>query len=377
MAQSEFPYFRIEADDAFERGKQLGEQSKRYVHGSVDVYKETFAHYTGMEWNDVRKLASEFHAPIKAYDPEMVREIEGVAEGAEVPVEDILAINARTEVMFGISALKDKKPLAECTTYFVGAEATGDGHVVMGQNWDWRPRCEETTILAEVHQGGGKPAFVMLAEGGLVGKLGFNSAGIGLAANLLISTLDKGERAVPFHIILRGILNASSIDEAVGAIVRSRRAASANYLVGSADGRGINVETGPGGVENVWLTHPDRGLLGHANTFTCAIPFGDVGLEKVPDSPGRTSRMGHILNEAHGTITRDSMAELLKDHVGHPHSICRHASEEDHPVEQAESVASWAIDLTDLTAQVSFGPPCLNGHQRFVPSFAEQTATVA
>jgi isopenicillin-N N-acyltransferase-like protein len=375
MAQTEFPYFRIESDDAFERGKQLGEKSKDYVHGSVDVYKETFHHYTGMGWDDVRKLAGEFHAPIKAYDAEIVREIEGVAEGAGVPVEDVLAINARTELMFGIAAAK--KVIGECTTYFVGPEATGDGHVVMGQNWDWRQRCEDTTILAEVHQGDGKPAFVMLAEGGLVGKLGFNSAGIGLAANLLVSTLDKGERLVPFHIVLRGILNAATVDEAVGAIVRSQRAASANYLIGSADGRGINVETGPGGVENVWLTHPDKGLLGHANTFTCPIPFGDVGLEKIPDSPGRTSRMGQILHGAHGTITRDSMAELLKDHVGHPHSICRHASEDDHPIEQAESVASWVIDLNDLTAQVSFGPPCINGHKLFAPSFSGAAATVA
>jgi isopenicillin-N N-acyltransferase-like protein len=364
---TEFPYFRIESDDAFERGKQLGEQSASYVQGSIDVYRETFAHYTGLQWDEVRKLAAEFHAPIAAYDAEIVREIEGIADGAGVPTEDVLAINVRTEVMFGLAS--DKAPLAECTTFFVGPGGTGDGHVLIGQNWDWRTRCEETTILVEVHQGD-RPAFVMLAEGGLVGKLGFNDAGIGVGANLLVSTLDRGERAVPFHVILRGILNSSTLDEAVSAIVRSRRAASANYMLGSADGRGINVETAPGGVENVYLTQLDRDVLGHANTFTCKVPFGDVGLEKIPDSLGRTSRMHANLSAAHGTLTGDTVVELLKDHENYPNGICRHPDDRDHPVEQVETVGSWAIDLTTRTAQIAFGPPCLRGHSHFAPTFA-------
>lgn len=367
----EFPFFRVESDDAFERGKQLGAQSAPYVKGSIDVYRETFAHYTGLEWGEIRKLASEFHAPIAAYDPEIVREIEGIAEGAGVPLEDVLAINVRTEVMFGLAS--DKAPLAECTTFFVGPGGTADGHVLIGQNWDWRTRCEDTTILAEVHQGE-RPAFVMLAEAGLVGKLGFNDAGIGVGANLLVSTLDRGERAVPFHVILRGILNARTLDEAVSAIVRSRRAASANYMLGSADGRGINAETAPGGVESVYLTQLDRDVLGHANTFTCPVPFGDVGLEKVPDSVGRTSRMHENLNAAHGTLTQDTVVELLKDHENYPNAICRHPDERDHPVEQVETVGSWAIDLTTLTAQIGFGPPCLQGHTLFAPSFARATS---
>jgi isopenicillin-N N-acyltransferase-like protein len=374
MSTRQFPSFKVESDDAFERGRQLGSQAAEYVRGSIAVYTETFDYYTGMPWESVRELANEFYAPIEAYDPEIVREIEGIAEGAGVQTGDVLAINARTEVMFGIAALGDKKVIPECTSYYVGPEATGDGHVVMGQNWDWRPRCEDTTIIVEVHQGDDRPAFVMVAEAGLVGKLGFNSAGIGLGVNFLLTPFDKGERAVPFHVIMRGILNSTTLEEAVNAVVRQRRAAAGNYLIGSREGRAINLETGPGGIETVFITHVEDGLVSHANNFVCPIWFHDSSLEKVPDSPGRTSRMAQLLQEGRGTITRDSMAEILKDHVGHPNSLCRHASDEDHPVEQAETVASWAIDLTDLTAQLSFGPPCTNGHAVFAPSFSTAAA---
>jgi isopenicillin-N N-acyltransferase like protein len=365
MTTTAFPYVRVSSASPFERGRQYGEQAAEYIKGSVGVYDETFAHYTGLDWPDVRKLAGEFREPIAAYDEGIMLEIEGIAHGAGLAVEDVLAINVRTEVMFGIAAAA----LGECTSFYVGPGASANGQVLFGQNWDWRKRCEKTTILVEVEQGPGVPSFVMLAEAGLVGKLGFNDCGLAVAANLLISDLDRGERLVPFHVILRGILNSRTIEEALAAIVRSKRAASANYLLGSATGAGLNVETGPGGVETVFLVQPVDDLLAHANNFTCSITFGDLGLERVPDSPGRTSRMQLNLREHHGTLTRERLVELLKDHEGNPGSVCRHENEAEPPIERASTVASWVIDLTELVASICAGPPCCNEYQTFVPSF--------
>jgi isopenicillin-N N-acyltransferase like protein len=365
MTTTAFPFVRVSSADPFERGRQYGERAAEYIRGSVDVYEETFAYYTGLNWPEVRKLAAEFREPISAYDEGIMREIEGIAQGAGLAVEDVLAINVRTEVMYGIAAAAT----AECTSFYVGPGASANGHVLLGQNWDWRKRCEKTTILVEIDQGSGAPTFVMLAEAGLVGKLGFNDHGLAVAANLLISDLDRGERLVPFHVVLRGILNSRTIEEALAAIVRSKRAASANYLLGSAAGAGVNVETGPGGVETVFLVQPVDDLLAHANNFTCSITFGDLGVEKVPDSPSRTSRMDLNLREHYGTLTRDRLGELLRDHYGNPGSVCRHENEAEPRIERASTVASWVIDLTELVASICAGPPCCNEFQTFVPSF--------
>jgi isopenicillin-N N-acyltransferase-like protein len=370
LTRSEFPAFRVSSGDAFERGRQLGAAAKRQVHGSVAVYEETFAHYTGRSWPQIRALAAEFAAPIAAYDPEILREIEGIAAGASLEVADVLAVNARTEIMFGLGA----QPPHECTSFFAGPPATADGHVLVGQNWDWRTRTEDTTILVEVQQGD-RPAFLMLAEAGLVGKIGFNAAGIGVAANALVSDLDRGDRAVPFHVVLRGILNARTLEEGVTAVVGARRAASANYLVATAAGHAVNVETGPGGAEAAYVSHPVDGILAHANNFTCATSFGDKSVGDWLDSPVRVERLDTLLRERHGSLTRDAVPELLRDHTCHPNAICRHPDPAQHPVERSSTVASWVIDLTDATATICSGPPCEGRYVELAPGFGATLAS--
>jgi isopenicillin-N N-acyltransferase-like protein len=364
-AASTFPTIAVSSADPYERGRQYGEQAADRVAGSVDVYRETFDHYTGLPWERIRELAAEFRGPIAAYDPAIMREIEGIAAGARLPLEDVLAVNVRTEVMYGISSAAPH----ECTSFYAGPAATADGHVLMGQNWDWRARCEETSVLVEVDQGDGR-SFLMHAEAGLVGKLGWNSDGVGVAANMLVSSRDRGEPGVPFHVVLRGILNARSLEEAVAAVVRARRAASANYLIGSAAGYGVDLETGPGGIESFYTIKPTDDLLAHANNFTCAIDFVDTGLERVPDSPGRTARMQLNLAEHRGALTRESLTELLREHDAHPGSICRHDYEASPPVERACTVMSWVIDLTAGLASICRGRPCEGEYVDLAPSFS-------
>jgi isopenicillin-N N-acyltransferase-like protein len=370
--QTPFPYFHVGDSDPFERGRQLGRASRDHVRGSLQFYEETFAHYAGLSWAQVREIAAQFRDPIAEYDEQIGREIEGIAAGAEVPHEDALAINARTEIMFGLWT----RPAHECTSLFVGPEASANGHVLIGQNWDWNPRTLHTTILAEIDQGP-RPSFAMLAEGGLVGKIGFNAAGVGVAANALVSDLDKGEPGVPFHVILRGILDSRTVEEAVAAIVRARRASSANYVIAGANGAGVNVETAPGGVETVFMIHPTDGFLSHSNHFTSDVEFGDVTAVEWPDSALRLRCMGDRLVAERGRWTRETATDVLKDHEGYPDSICRHVKPDDHPMDHDTSVASWVIDLDEQVASVCAGPPCETEYVTFAPAFARREAAHA
>ena len=366
-----FPRFTVESDDPFERGRALGAATGLRIRGSIEVYAETFAHYTGLEWPDVRVRAERFRAPIEAYDREIAREIEGLAAGASVPVEDILAINARSEIMFGLKVT----PPPECTSFYVGPAASADGHVLLGQNWDWRTRTAATTILAEVSQGS-RPAFVMLAEAGLVGKIGFNAAGVGVVVNVLISDIDRGDPGVPVHVVLRGILNAPTLEDAVAAVLRARRSASANYLIASATGHAVDVETGPGGVEHVYIAHPEKDLLAHSNHFACGIGFGDASVGEWTDSPVRLETMRSRLEGAHGVLTRAALPQLLSDHTAFPNGVCRHPDPTNHEVERSSTVASWIVDLTEQTASVCAGPPCSGTFVPLVPAFASAPVAV-
>jgi isopenicillin-N N-acyltransferase-like protein len=76
------------------------------------------------------------------------------------------------------------------------------------------------------------------------------------------------------------------------------------------------------------------------------------------------------LAQHRGSLTRDSMTELLREHDGRPGSICRHDDEETPPVERACTVASWVIDLTDNLASVCRGRPCEGEYVEYRPAFA-------
>jgi isopenicillin-N N-acyltransferase-like protein len=352
---------------AEERGHQIGSAAGERIRRSVATYEETFAHYTGLEWADVCDRAEKFVPLIEEYDADILEEMRGTAEGAGLDFRDVLAVNVRTEVMYGVSAAI----AAECTACaFEPAEATAS-HVLLAQNWDWRPVTRDACIVLEVDQPP-RPSFVTFLEAGLVGKMGFNSAGIGLMTNLLVTSADRGEPGVPYHVLLRGILNASTFDAAVEAIVDARRAASANYVIASEDGRVVDLETAPGGPENVRSIAPESGFLTHANTFDSPLNgLADRGLELLPDSPSRTARLRSLLAGAESTSVLE-LQKRLTDHSGFPASICRHPNEEDHPIERIATNASIIVDLTARELHLAVGPPCEGRYEVVRPGFVAE-----
>jgi isopenicillin-N N-acyltransferase like protein len=357
------PHIRVSGSPS-DRGRQLGEVASERVGRSIANYVETFSHYTGLDWSEICDRAEAFLPSLEAYDAELIEELHGVADGAGVEFRDLLAINVRTEVMYGIGATI----AAECTSFGIDANTSANHHVLVGQNWDWRSVTRDALIVLEVEQPG-KPSFVTIVEAGLFAKMGFNSAGIALATNLLVTDLDRGEPAVPFHAILRGILDSWSLEEAVDAITRAPRSSSANYLIGDVNGDLRNLEATPGGPEGVYALSAERGMLTHANCFVAELPqLVDVGLEKLPDSPARTARLRSVL-AGEGRLTLETLKNGLTDHEGHPASVCRHPNQEEHPIERIGTNVSVIIDLTARQLHIAVGPPCQADYDVITPFF--------
>lgn len=371
MSVVDFPRIKV-SGAGHERGVQLGEQAKAQIHNSIEVYDQTFVHFTGLRWTDVKERALAYEPAIGAYDADLLEEMVGIAEGASVDLADILAINARTEVMYGYSATA----LAECTSFAARGAATTSGGVLCGQNWDWLPAQAASCILLEMEIPG-KPAFITFVEAGLAAKMGFNAAGIGLVTNLLLTEEDDGTPGVPFHAILRGIITSASFEEAKEAIVRADRASSGNFLIASQTGDMVDAEARPGGRGNVHWIEPDNDLLFHANSFCGPIGnWRDRALDSLPDSPGRTDRMETLVRDRHGRLDAATViAEVTHDHEGKPSSICRHPDEAKHPNERIATLASTIMDLPASTLHLAVGRPCENEHEAIVPSFAGAMAT--
>ena len=79
-----------------------------------------------------------------------------------------VAINARTELLYGRPAEERITSPEGCTGAIVLPEATAAGRLLHGQNWDWRDECLETGIILRISPEAG-PRILSFTEAGLLG----------------------------------------------------------------------------------------------------------------------------------------------------------------------------------------------------------------
>ncbi len=358
-----YPHLRL-TGDATTRGQQYGELARDRVRLSIAAYQSIFAHYAKWDWVRVTAEAERFLTPISAYGEHYIAELQGIADGANVPLLDIVAINVRTEIMFAAKARDASVSLpraGECTA-FVAIPDSGGG-VLIGQNWDWKAHAFDTTVILEVDPSDG-PRYVTVVEAGLLAKAGMNEHGIGIATNALICSDDAGEPGVPYHVLLRAMLETTNPTDALIALQRAGRASSASYLIGHRDGLGLGVEAAPGDFSRLFLTQPDqRGLVLHANHFTHPdFDRVDVGVWAMPDSVFRLQRITRELQRSN-PYAGSTFETLLADHAGHPNGICCHPSPSSIPAENDATIFGLIMNLTDQTMRLSDGPPCQAGYR--------------
>jgi isopenicillin-N N-acyltransferase-like protein len=364
-----FPHVRV-SGGARERGRQYGEQARERVRRSIEAYDAVFDHYAGWRWADVRRGAGRFAEPIEAFAPRYLEEIRGIAEGAGVDFEDILGINVRTEVMFAAKARAaaaqadgDGERPDGCSAFAVLPSASAHGHTLIGQNWDWLLHSFDTVVVLEAAQDEG-PDFVTVVEAGLLAKTGMNSSGIGLTTNALITDRDRGEPGVPYHLVLRGILDAENVSDAYATIQRGVRSSSANYLVASVDGIAVDIESAPGDFSRLFLQFPSDGVLLHTNHFVSpAFDATDVSLWVMPDSPFRLERLRTSVRGAGPKLSIEVFESVLADHANYPSGICCHPDARLDPFDRGATVASVLMDLDRRRMWIADGHPCTSPYR--------------
>jgi len=365
METAGFPHIRVEGGPV-ERGRQYGEQARDRVHRSIEAYGEVFVHYANWDWPTVTQQALRYVEPIERFDPRYLDEIRGIAEGADAGYADVLAINVRTEVMFAAKARAaegETRRTGECSAFAVLPEASANGHTLTGQNWDWLLHSFDTCVVLEARQDEG-PDFVTVVEAGLLAKTGMNSSGVGLVTNALVTEEDRGVPGVPYHLVLRGILDAETISDAYTVMQRGFRSSSANYLVAHIDRIAVDVEAAPGDFSRLFLNFPEDGVLLHTNHFRSpAFDLKDVSLWVMPDSPFRLERLRSRIVEEGSKLSLDTFRAALADHANYPSGICCHPDPRMDPHDQGATVASVLMDLDDRRMWVADGHPCSNPYR--------------
>ena len=352
-----------------QRGRQYGEQARAQVRRSMDAYQQVFAHYADWPWAKVVKQAGRHAKAIEEFAPAAIEEMRGIADGAGVTFGDVLALNVRSEVMFASAGQgRGRLPAVlanECSSFAVLPEASLDGHTLIGQNWDWLLHARDTVLLLDVRRDDG-PDYVTIVEAGLLAKTGVNAAGVAICTNTLVSLLNEQATGVPYHVVLRKLLDAESITDGVSTVINADKALSANYLLGSADGLAIDLEVVPGGAASVRVLMPERGLLAHTNHYLTPEYMKSANwLAMSPSTFFRLYCLQSTLEREAPQITVEGLRNALSDHRNFPQGVCAHGDERLSAYERYGTIASVIYDLDAHEIYVSAGVPCTGSQRRY------------
>lgn len=310
-----------------ERGRQYGAQAGDRIGKGVSHYASQLQDM-GLGWPEIRSLVDDYLPVIEGFEPAYVEEMRGVAEGAAVPFEQIVLLNARTEILKLGSRpdLRAKLAAAEdpdgCTGVVALPDATADGRLIHAQNWDWKAECAETAVVLRIRRDDG-PDLLTFTEAGGLARCGLNAAGIAITANYLESDRDYCQIGVPLALIRRKVLESEHLALAMRAVYATPKSPSNNMIVSHAGGVAIDFECAP---DETFQVHPQDGLLVHANHWQSPVALAklkDTGIVSTPDSLYRDIRVRGLLAPKIGAIDTDAVKAALFDNFASPWSVCR------------------------------------------------------
>jgi isopenicillin-N N-acyltransferase like protein len=332
--------------EPFARGHQYGARAAASITANIQAYVDLIEFHAGLAAEAALAAARAFAPLVETYAPDLIEEMRGIAEGAGCSLDEILLINARSELMGAVQS-------GECTALAAGPGITADGHVLLGQNWDWYTAIEVEPVLLEVRQPDA-PAILTLCEAGQVGKIGMNSAGLGICLNFL-QHVDRSQ-GLPIHVILRRMLGCPALGEAIHEAYRAPRGGSANVLLAHAEGDLVDLELTPLAAD---FLYGDAGWLVHANHFEGhRLRAGDAGVSTSMSTIPRAARARRLLADAAGGASLETFRTILTDHAYGAYAICRHPDRREPALQQTATRASLIMDLTERVLHVAAGQPC-------------------
>ncbi|HTQ77025.1 MAG TPA: C45 family peptidase [Burkholderiales bacterium] len=347
--------------NAFERGRAHGSQARSRVERSLANYAGLFA-FAGLAWDEALRRARGFRDVIGGFDGTLLQEIEGIAVGAGRAVDEILALNVRTEILPPSYLAGDT---GECTAIAVAATASATGGTLLAQNWDWIGAQRDSLVVLRVPPGD-LPGHLTLTEAGMLAKIGLNGAGFGVCLNILRSVHDNGKPGMPVHVLLRALLGCAGVAEAVALASRLAFGGSSNILCADRGGRAASLEFSPRGLR---VLRGDGATLCHTNHFLHADTQGwqaELATNLSSEPRLECARRHASARARHGIA---DLERLLRDESAGLLSICRHPDPELPPQLRVETVASVIMELErgvmhlapDIPSRCDYRPVALSG----------------
>ena len=321
----------------FEVGFAIGERFSQQIHRTLDGYP--------FLWEQLLPYHHSTEGQVRYHDllelnrlcyPDYVNELEGLAQGARRPFEELFLVNLRGEY---------QEHLRELGRGCFDCALVTDGAALVGHNEDGSTAFQGSLYLVQA-QVEGKVGFTALSYPGFLcgNAFGFNRAGICFSVDYV---RPRGTKlGVGRQFIARSLLEAASLDDAIGRVTVHGRASGFGYTIGSIqERRVVYVEVAP----EVHHVREIQGCYVHANHY---LELVDADQITEPSSLARVERAKAIL-ESTSPLDAEGVLSLLGDQANGEYPIYRSAT----PPDDEATLHTICFDLDARRLRIYTGHP--------------------
>ncbi len=295
------------------------------------------------KWDELLRYAGACLKPIRQLSAKLIDEMEGMAEGSGLRLEEHVLITLHEELWHRGTI----PPVEHCTAVAVGPPATCDGKTYVGESWDWFTQLygKSQMLLWQPTDG---PSVLSYSYPGLRSGAGLNSAGIALCWTSAFDKSIPGPAVgVPSYVLIPHLLAQPTLEAVEEEAKRAKQAGWFTFVMADGEGRLLNIEGSPKRMATQW----DRGSMARVyygtREMTCTP--ADQPIECHP----QCARMRELLEEAEGRVDLAAIRQFFADHE--TKWICKHFG----------SIDAMIFDTTSRQAHVTRGPGCLGRWKRF------------
>lgn len=318
-----------------EVGRQIGIKCQDKIQKTLAGLRGSLP---GITWERMLAQSQRYLEFSHAVYPQYVDELNGIAEGAGIPFEEVF--------LSMCEELWESVTWRGCTDMAARGRATQDGSTLIAHTNDLLPRSEEHLVILKV-QAGDEPEFLGISSGGIAISAGFNAAGISLTGNQLDNNDIRS--GVPRLLVVRATLASRHLSEAMDHCLLPQRASSYNNVLADTNGEVYCMEGSATDCEPIYI---EDNILAHTNHYVSpAMRDFEADRNSISNSVLRYNRAMRLLRENYGELTPELFQKLLCDHAGHPTSICKHDAE-------TVTIFSIVIQLEQLRAWIGPGRAC-------------------
>lgn len=345
------PLRRLEARGGpRERGLAIGHALAGEIAGHLAALKRTLAPKVGDPDAHLAALLAEtdFRTAIGAHTPDLLAEMDAMADGAGIAADDLFALRLLDEEWAFRAGRSAARAPDKCSSLAIVDAA---GPTWIAQNMDLGDYTDGYQALLAIDDGAA-PAALVFTTAGMLGLLGVNAAGVGVCVNSL-PQLPSAPVGLPVALVIRRLLQARSTAEACDLVQALPHATNQHYLI-AGPGAARSFEASAAGVTEQRLPDPTRVLhTNHPLTDAPATPEPPSARE---NSVARLASLQARLGAGLPGLADIQAALSSCDDPRHP--VCREGGQAGFTC--GSMISGLATDRVE--SWVSCGPPRVGGY---------------